>query len=144
MEKHNLYIKIAQITKECIEKAPEMELLPIFIDSDLRSNNLISCYHKTAIHFPNLAPSRYLTSKYRAGLDKSEFDDEYFTELLSKDWKKIIDRLEFLVELSGALGVIFMGGLESPEFLTEFKRFLNKSEMFNNPVEELRIDQEER
>ena len=51
MEKHNLYIKTAQITKENIEQIPGMDLLPIFLDSDLRSNPSVSCYNKTAIHF---------------------------------------------------------------------------------------------
>lgn len=139
MEKYNLYIKTAQITKENLEKIPEMELLPIFLDSDLRSNSLISCYNKTAIHFYNISPSRYLTSKVRGGMNLDNFREEYFTELLSKDWEKIFQRLSFLVDLSGAVGVVFITGIETPEFIDTVVNFLNNSEFLENSIEELVI-----
>lgn len=139
MEKHNLYIKTARITKENLEKIPEMELLPIFLDSDLRSNSLISCYNKTAIHFYNISPSRYLTSKVRGGMALDNFREEYFTELLSKDWEKIFQRLSFLVDLSGAVGVVFMTGIETPEFINTVVNFLNNSEFLESSIEELII-----
>ena len=137
MEKHNLYIKTAQITKENLEQIPEMDLLPIFLDSDLRSNSLISCYNKTAIHFYYLGPSRYLTSKFRAGMSLEEFKREYFTELLSKDWAKILQKLNFLKELSGAVGIVFMIGIESPRFIDVMVDFLNNSELLEDPIGEL-------
>lgn len=139
MEKYNLYIKTAPITKENLEKIPEMDLLPIFLDSDLRSNPLVSCYHKTAIHFYNLSPSRYLTSKVRAGLSLEEFKLDYFTELLSKDWSKILKKLDFLRELSGAIGIVFMGGIEDPEFVSLISDFLNRSNFIEDNIEILSI-----
>ena len=135
MEKYNLYIKTSLITKENLEKIPEMDLLPIFLDSDLRSSPLVSCYHKTAIHFYNLSPSRYLTSKVRAGLSLEEFRVNYLTELLSKDWSKIFKRLDFLKELSGAVGIVFMGGIECPEFISLISDFLNKSNFIENRID---------
>lgn len=137
MEKHNLYIKTTQITKENIEQIPEMDLLPIFLDSDLRSNPSVSCYNKTAIHFYSLGPSRYLTSKYRAGMTLEEFKNEYYTELLSKDWIKIFQRLDFLKDLSGAVGIVFMTGIENPKFIDVTVNFLNDSGLLEDPIEEL-------
>lgn len=137
MEKHNLYIKISRITKKSLEKAPNLDLLPIFLDSDLRSNHLVSCYHKTAIHFYDLGPSRYLTSRFRAGLSLEDFKEEYFTELLSKDWIKIFNKLSFLKDLSGAVGIVFMTGIENPEFIDIIVNFLNNSGFLEDPIKEL-------
>ena len=137
MEKYNLYIKTSQVTTENIEQIPGMDLLPIFLDSDLRSNPLVSCYNKTAIHFYNLGPSRYLTAKYRAGMTIEEFSDEYYSELLNKDWRKIIQRLNFLKDLSGAIGVVFITGIEKPRFIDITMNFLNNSGLLEDPIEEL-------
>lgn len=134
MEKYNLYIKTTHITKENLEEIPKKDLLPIFLDSDLRPNHLVSCYHKTAIHFYNLSPTRYLISKVMAGMSKEDFKKEYFTELLSKDWAKIIQRLEFLEDLSGAVGIVLMSTEETPLFIDVLVEFLNKSGFLVNEV----------
>lgn len=135
----DLYIKTSQVTKDSVEKIPEMELLPIFLDSDLRPNYLTSGFHGTAVHFINISPSRYLLSQVRAGLSRPEFKREYFLELTSKDWNKIFDQIEFLMSLCGAKGVVFMGGIEKPEFMDLFTEFLNISEFFSMKVEEIRL-----
>ena len=134
MEKYNLYIKTTQITKENLEEIPKKDLLPIFLDSDLRPNHLVSCYHKTAIHFYNLSPTRYLISKVMAGMSNEDFKTEYFTELLSKDWAKIIQRLEFLKDLSGAVGIVLMSTEETSLFIDVLMEFLNKSGFLVNEV----------
>ena len=139
MEKYNLYIKTAQITKENLEKIPEMDLLPVFLDSDLRSNSSVSCYHKTAIHFSDLGPSRFLTSNFRAGMTIENFKKEYFTELLSKNWGKTFQRMNFLKDLSGAVGIVFMTGIENPRFIEIVVDFLNNSGFLENPIEELNL-----
>lgn len=125
-QQNNLCIKTAYITKENMEEIPGKDLLPIFLDSDLRACGLVSCYHKSAIHFYNLCPSRYLTSKVRAGMALEEFENEYYTELLSKNWAKILKKLSFLEDLSGAKGIVFMTGLETPEYIQVLKNFLSK------------------
>lgn len=123
-QKNNLYIKTAQITKENMVEIPEKDFLPIFLDSDLRANHLVSCYHKTAIHFYDLSPSRYLTSKVRAGMSLEEFESEYYTELLSKNWSKILKRFSFLMELSGAVGIAIMTGIETPSYIHILTKFI--------------------
>ena len=124
MKPNNLYIKTALITKESLIEIPQEDILPIFLDSDLRVNHLVSCYHKSAIHFYFLSPSRYLTSRVRAGLSLEDFKNEYYTELLSKDWNKILKKFDFLKDLSGAKGIALMTGLETPEYIQILIEFI--------------------
>ena len=55
-----------------------------------------------------------------------DFENEYYTELLSKNWAKILKKLSFLEDLSGAKGIVFMTGLETPEYIQVLKNFLSK------------------
>lgn len=131
---YNLYIKTAKITKENLSQIPGLDLLPIFLNHDLRSSSLVSGYQNTAIHFTALAPSRYLFFKGMAGLSEDDFKKEYFLELQTKDWDKIFKRLIFLKDLSGAIGIVLMDGLEIPSYVDWLAEFLNSSRLLEESI----------
>jgi hypothetical protein len=136
---NNLYIQTAKITKENILRITEMNLLPIFLNHDLRVNPAVSNFHSTAVHYPKLAPSRYLFFKGMAGMTSDEFKKEYYIELESKNFSEILRRLDFLKELSGADGIVLMDGLEIPSFLEWLSEYINSKEFLDEDVKPLKL-----
>lgn len=131
---NNLYIQTAKITKENILRIPELDLLPIFLNHDLRVNPVVSCYHNTAIHYTKLAPSKYLFFKSMAGLSDEEFKKEYYIELEAKDFSEILKRLNFLKDLSGAKGIVLIDGLEIPSYLDWLSEYINSKEFLDEDI----------
>lgn len=134
----DLYIKTSHVTRENILKIPDLDLLPIFLDVDLRSNNSTRGYQGTAIHFPNLSPSTYIYSKFHGGfIGETEFKAEYFIELLGKDIDSILNRLNFLKDLSNAVGIVLLDGIGYPRFVDYLAEFLNLNKFLETPIEPL-------
>ena len=50
---------------------------------------------------------------------------------------KIFKKLGLLKELSGAVGIVFMGGIEFPEFISLVSDFLNKSNLIEDSIDPL-------
>ena len=142
MEKFkNLYIKTSHITEEAVLKIPDLELLPIFLDIDLRSRDCVRGFYKTAIHFPILGPSSKIFSEFYGGfIDETKFRSEYFEELLLKDFRGIFQRLDFLRGLSNAVGIVLMDGISYPKYVDHLADFLNLCGFFNNKIDELKLD----
>ena len=137
----HLYIKTTHLTKTNVQKAADLELLPIFLDQDLRPNDSVRGYNKTAIHFPELGPSSRIFSKFYGGfITEQQFKGEYFAELLEKDYTSIFKRISFLKNLSNAVGIIFIDGISYPRYVEYLTEFFNLSGFFNNKVEMIDLD----
>lgn len=144
MERYkNLYIKTAHLTLDNIKIIPNMDLLPIFLDQDLRSMDIVRGFNHTAIHIPELGPSSKAFSKFYGGyITETQFKGDYFMELLNKDFIGIFKRIDFLVKLSNAVGVVLMDGISYPRYVDYLADFLNLSEFFKTPIEELIIPED--
>lgn len=108
--KSKLEIKTSFVSPITLKIFSEQGYLPIFIIRNIKPSELIGKYSDTSIHFKNLAPSNELfRAKRDSIIDFEEFSKRYIIEVSEINLQKMIERLEYLAELSGAKGVVLLG-----------------------------------
>lgn len=137
--KSNLEIKTSFVSPVTMKIFVENEYLPIFILRSIVNSGVIGKFSNTAIHFRELSPSSELFHQKRDHIiDFSEFKRKYILEVSSVNLENIITRLENLVELSGAKGVVLLGyGSDYKNcHRTILSELLNKSNLLSKEVSE--------
>lgn len=141
--KSNLEIKTSFVSPKGMNLFILDGYLPIFILRNISTSNIIGKYSNTVIHLKELSPSSELFHKKRDGLiDFSEFKENYLSEISKVDFKKIIKKLENLVSLTEAKGVVLLGYGSNYEICHRsiISDLLNKSNLLNNKVVEYSFD----
>ena len=107
---YQLQVKTSFVSPVTLKIFTENGYSPIFIIRNISNSELIGKYNGTAVHFRNLAPSTELFRAKRDGLiDFTEFSKRYIIEMSNVNFVEVIDKLNYLAELSNARGVILMG-----------------------------------
>lgn len=136
-----LQIWTSYVTPDLLTSIAERGILPIFIARNITNSGLIGGWQGTAVHFPELAPGPELLRdwKYR-GMSTEEFDRLFEAELTKNVYlPKVLDRLEVLRSVSGAIGIALMGYGQDPakDHRHVVARFINSSGLLKNTVIEL-------
>lgn len=107
---YQLQVKTSFVSPMTLKVLPEYGYLPIFIIRNIGNSNLIGKYSGTAIHMRELAPSNELFRERRDNLISfEEFSKKYIIEMSEVNFVSVIDRLNYLANLSDARGVVLMG-----------------------------------
>ncbi len=107
---YQLQIKTSFVSPVTLKVFTENGYLPIFIIRNISNSELIGKYSGTAVHFKDLAPSTELFRAKRDGvIDLTEFSKRYIIEMSSVNFVDVINKLNYLAELSKARGIILMG-----------------------------------
>lgn len=138
--KSELEIKTSFVSPITLKIFSEQGYLPIFIIRNIKPSELIGKYSDTSIHFKNLAPSNELfRAKRDSIIDFEEFSKRYIIEISEINLQKIIERLEYLVKLSGARGVVLLGYGSDNKICHRsiLASLLNESGLLENRVTEI-------
>lgn len=109
--KSELKINTSFVSPATLEKFRSNNILPIFIVRNIENSELIGQYSGSPVHLKELSPSNELFRKKRdKALSIDEFKKLYAIEITERvDLKRVIDKLESLVELSGARSIVLLG-----------------------------------
>lgn len=139
--KSELKINTSFVSPATLERFRSNNILPIFIVRNIENSELIGQYSGSPVHLKELSPSNELFRKKRdKALSIDEFKKLYAIEITERvDLKKIIDKLESLVELSGARSVVLLGYGSDYESChrSVLAKILNGSGLLEKPVKEL-------
>lgn len=107
---YQLQVKTSFVSPVTLKLFTENGYLPIFILRNISNSELIGKYSGTAVHFKELSPSTELFRSKRDGIiDFTEYIKRYIIEMSSVNFVSIIDRLNYLADLSKARGVVLLG-----------------------------------
>lgn len=116
-------------------------LLPIFIIRKIGNSELIGMYEGTSIHFKDLSPSNELFRQKRDGaISFEDFSKRYLIELSERiDLSEVKRKLENLVNISGASGVVLLGygSDEKACHRSVLSGMLNSAEFSEEKIKEL-------
>ena len=139
--KSELKINTSFVSPATLERFRSNNILPIFIVRNIENSELIGQYSGSPVHLKELSPSNELFRKKR---DKTvsidEFKKLYAIEITERvDLKRIIDKLESLVELSGARSIVLLGYGSDYDSChrSVLAKILNGSGLLEKPVKEL-------
>lgn len=139
--KSELKINTSFVSPATLERFRSNNILPIFIVRNIENSELIGQYSGSPVHLKELSPSNELFRKKRdKALSIDEFKKLYTIEITERvDLKKIIDKLESLVELSGARSVVLLGYGSDYDSChrSVLAKILNGSGLLEKPVKEL-------
>lgn len=139
--KSELKLNTSFVSPATLEKFKSNNILPIFIIRNIENSELIGQYSGSPVHLKELSPSNELFRKKRdKALSIDEFKKLYAIEITERvDLKKIIDKLESLVELSGARSVVLLGYGSDYDSChrSVLAKILNGSGLLEKPVKEL-------
>lgn len=139
--KSELKINTSFVSPATLERFRSNNILPIFIVRNIENSELIGQYSGSPVHLKELSPSNELFRKKRdKALSIDEFKKLYAIEITERvDLKKIIDKLESLVELSGARSVVLLGYGSDYDSChrSVLAKILNGSGLLEKPVKEL-------
>lgn len=139
--KSELKINTSFVSPATLERFRSNNILPIFIVRNIENSELIGQYSGSPVHLKELSPSNELFRKKRdKALSIDEFKKLYAIEITERvDLKRIIDKLESLVELSGARSVVLLGYGSDYESChrSVLAKILNGSGLLEKPVKEL-------
>jgi len=109
--KSNIKIHTSFVSPVTLDLFIRNNYLPIFIIRSIGNSELIGRFSGTAVHFKQLSPSAELfRAKRDLMIDFTEFSKRYIIELSSNiDFQEIIEKLEYLANLSNARGVVLLG-----------------------------------
>lgn len=114
--KSNLKLYTSFVSPVNVPNLIKNDYLPIFIIRSIRGSKLIGEFEGTAIHFPQLAPSRELLWSVRDGkIDRLEFNKKYTIEMSRLNLFETIKKLEYLAKISNAKGVVLLGYGSDPD-----------------------------
>lgn len=139
--KSELKINTSFVSPTTLERFRSNNILPIFIVRNIENSELIGQYSGSPVHLKELSPSNELFRKKRdKALSIDEFKKLYAIEITERvDLKRIIDKLESLVELSGARSVVLLGYGSDYDSChrSALAKILNGSGLLEKPVKEL-------
>lgn len=139
--KSELKINTSFVSPATLERFRSNNILPIFIVRNIENSELIGQYSGSPVHLKELSPSNELFRKKRdKALSIDEFKKLYAIEITERvDLKRIIDKLESLVELSGAKSVVLLGYGSDYDSChrSVLAKILNGSGLLEKPVKEL-------
>lgn len=139
--KSELKINTSFVSPATLERFRSNNILPIFIVRNIENSELIGQYSGSPVHLKELSPSNELFRKKRdKALSIDEFKKLYAIEITEKvDLKRVIDKLESLVELSGARSVVLLGYGSDYDSChrSVLAKILNGSGLLEKPVKEL-------
>jgi hypothetical protein len=139
--KSELKINTSFVSPATLERFRSNNILPIFIVRNIENSELIGQYSGSPVHLKELSPSNELFRKKRdKALSIDEFKKLYAIEITERvDLKRIIDKLESLVELSGARSVVLLGYGSDYDSChrSVLAKILNGSGLLEKPVKEL-------
>lgn len=139
--KSELKINTSFVSPATLERFRSNNILPIFIVRNIENSELIGQYSGSPVHLKELSPSNELFRKKRDKvLSIDEFKKLYAIEITERvDLKRIIDKLESLVELSGARSVVLLGYGSDYDSChrSVLAKILNGSGLLEKPVKEL-------
>lgn len=139
--KSELKINTSFVSPATLERFRGNNILPIFIVRNIENSELIGQYSGSPVHLKELSPSNELFRKKRdKALSIDEFKKLYAIEITERvDLKRIIDKLESLVELSGARSVVLLGYGSDYDSChrSVLAKILNGSGLLEKPVKEL-------
>jgi hypothetical protein len=139
--KSELKINTSFVSPTTLERFRSNNILPIFIVRNIENSELIGQYSGSPVHLKELSPSNELFRKKRdKALSIDEFKKLYAIEITERvDLKRIIDKLESLVELSGARSVVLLGYGSDYDSChrSVLAKILNGSGLLEKPVKEL-------
>ena len=139
--KSELKINTSFVSPTTLERFRSNNILPIFIVRNIENSELIGQYSGSPVHLKELSPSNELFRKKRdKALSIDEFKKLYAIEITERvDLKRIIDKLESLVELSGARSIVLLGYGSDYDSChrSVLAKILNGSGLLEKPVKEL-------
>lgn len=139
--KSELKINTSFVSPATLERFRSNNILPIFIVRNIENSELIGQYSGSPVHLKELSPSNELFRKKRdKALSIDEFKKLYAIEITERvDLKRVIDKLESLVELSGARSVVILGYGSDYDSChrSVLAKILNGSGLLEKPVKEL-------
>jgi hypothetical protein len=139
--KSELKINTSFVSPATLERFRSNNILPIFIVRNIENSELIGQYSGSPVHLKELSPSNELFRKKRDKvLSIDEFKKLYAIEITERvDLKRIIDKLESLVELSGARSIVLLGYGSDYDSChrSVLAKILNGSGLLEKPVKEL-------
>ena len=139
--KSELKINTSFVSPATLERFRSNNILPIFIVRNIENSELIGQYSGSPVHLKELSPSNELFRKKRDKvLSIDEFKKLYAIEITERvDLKRIIDKLESLVELSGARSVVLLGYGSDYDSChrSVLAKILNGSGLLEKPAKEL-------
>ena len=139
--KSELKINTSFVSPATLERFRSNNILPIFIVRNIENSELIGQYSGSPVHLKELSPSNELFRKKRdKALSIDEFKKLYAIEITERvDLKRIVDKLESLVELSGARSVVLLGYGSDYDSChrSVLAKILNGSGLLEKPVKEL-------
>lgn len=139
--KSELKINTSFVSPATLERFRSNNILPIFIVRNIENSELIGQYSGSPVHLKELSPSNELFRKKRDKVVSiEEFKKLYAIEITERvDLKKIIDKLESLVELSGARSIVLLGYGSDYDSChrSVLAKILNGSGLLEKPVKEL-------
>jgi hypothetical protein len=139
--KSELKINTSFVSPATLERFRSNNILPIFIVRNIENSELIGQYSGSPVHLKELSPSNELFRKKRdKALSIDEFKKLYAIEITERvDLKRVIDKLESLVELSGARSIVLLGYGSDYDSChrSVLAKILNGSGLLEKPVKEL-------
>lgn len=139
--KSELKINTSFVSPATLERFRSNNILPIFIVRNIENSELIGQYSGSPVHLKELSPSNELFRRKRDKvLSIDEFKKLYAIEITERvDLKRIIDKLESLVELSGARSIVLLGYGSDYDSChrSVLAKILNGSGLLEKPVKEL-------
>lgn len=139
--KSELKINTSFVSPATLERFRSNNILPIFIVRNIENSELIGQYSGSPVHLKELSPSNELFRKKRdKALSIDEFKKLYAIEITERvDLKRVVDKLESLVELSGARSVVLLGYGSDYDSChrSVLAKILNGSGLLEKPVKEL-------
>lgn len=139
--KSELKINTSFVSPATLERFRSNNILPIFIVRNIENSELIGQYSGSPVHLKELSPSNELFRKKRdKALSIDEFKKLYAIEITERvDLKRVVDKLESLVELSGARSIVLLGYGSDYDSChrSVLAKILNGSGLLEKPVKEL-------
>lgn len=139
--KSELKINTSFVSPATLERFRSNNILPIFIVRNIENSELIGQYSGSPVHLKELSPSNELFRKKRdKALSIDEFKKLYAIEITERvDLNRVVDKLESLVELSGARSVVLLGYGSDYDSChrSVLAKILNGSGLLEKPVKEL-------
>lgn len=141
--KSKLLIRTGCVTPQTMQAFPEAGWLPVFILRTIYNSSLIGGYTGSPVHMYWLAPHPETYHLWRDGkVDWETYARMYENEILrGVKFDSLIERLEVLVNASGAKGVVLMGYGQDPKkcHRSVLSRLLNSSGLLEERVKELLV-----
>lgn len=119
----------------------DLNLVPVFAMKKIFNSEIIGIYSETALHLHEFSPSNELFHSFADGeIDLDTYRRDFLSELeLSFDLETCISKLETMVKVCGASGVVIMTFGRDPRqgYRPVIVDFLNNSGLLKKPVYEI-------